>query len=75
MVLALRVERGTKLKPAPPIWQGAAPRLAPPSWQIRPVTIFMRFPGARLDASGAPPFDASRLILGCFQPVFAPGRN
>lgn len=29
----------------------------------------------RLDNSGAPPFDAKRLILGCFQPVFAMGRT
>jgi uncharacterized protein YbaA (DUF1428 family) len=28
-----------------------------------------------LDGSGEPPFDASRLILGCFQPVFAMGRD
>ena len=28
-----------------------------------------------LDGSGEPPFDASRLILGCFQPVFAMGRS
>ena len=29
----------------------------------------------RLDTSGEPPFDASRLILGCFEPVFAMGRD
>jgi uncharacterized protein YbaA (DUF1428 family) len=29
----------------------------------------------RLDTSGEPPFDAKRLILGCFQPVFAIGRG
>lgn len=29
----------------------------------------------RLDGSGEPPFDAKRLILGCFQPVFAMGRG
>ena len=28
-----------------------------------------------LDGSGEPPFDASRLILGCFQPVFSMGRD
>ena len=28
----------------------------------------------RLDSAGAPPFDAKRLILGCFQPIFAMGR-
>jgi uncharacterized protein YbaA (DUF1428 family) len=27
-----------------------------------------------LDTSGEPPFDASRLILGCFAPVFSMGR-
>jgi uncharacterized protein YbaA (DUF1428 family) len=29
----------------------------------------------RLDASGEPPFDAKRLILGCFEPVFSMGRD
>lgn len=29
----------------------------------------------RMDAAGDPPFDASRLILGCFQPVFTMGRD
>ncbi len=29
----------------------------------------------RLDTGGAPPFDAKRLILGCFQPVFSMGRG
>jgi uncharacterized protein YbaA (DUF1428 family) len=29
----------------------------------------------RLDASGEPPFDAKRLILGCFQLVFSMGRD
>jgi uncharacterized protein YbaA (DUF1428 family) len=29
----------------------------------------------RLDAAGEPPFDAKRLILGCFKPVFSMGRN
>jgi len=28
----------------------------------------------RLDGSGEPPFDARRLILGCFSPVFTMGR-
>ena len=28
----------------------------------------------RMDAAGEPPFDARRLILGCFQPIFAMGR-
>jgi uncharacterized protein YbaA (DUF1428 family) len=29
----------------------------------------------RMDTAGAPPFDAKRLILGCFQPVFSMGRD
>ena len=28
----------------------------------------------RLDTSGEPPFDARRLILGCFEPIFCMGR-
>ncbi len=26
---------------------------------------------ARMDSAGEPPFDAKRLILGCFQPIFS----
>ena len=29
----------------------------------------------RMDEAGAPPFDAKRLILGCFAPIFAMGRT
>ena len=29
----------------------------------------------RMDTAGEPPFDAKRLILGCFQPVFSMGRG
>ncbi|HWE45626.1 MAG TPA: DUF1428 domain-containing protein [Caulobacteraceae bacterium] len=29
----------------------------------------------RMDSAGEPPFDAKRLILGCFQPVFTMGRE
>ena len=29
----------------------------------------------RLDTSGEPPFDAKRLVLGCFEPVFSMGRG
>ena len=29
----------------------------------------------RMDAAGDPPIDASRLILGCFQPMVAMGRH
>ena len=28
----------------------------------------------RMDSAGEPPFDAKRLILGCFEPIFAMGR-
>ena len=30
---------------------------------------------ARMDTAGEPPFDAKRLVLGCFQPVFTMGRD
>jgi len=29
----------------------------------------------RFDTSGEPPFDAKRLILGCFEPIFSMGRG
>ena len=29
----------------------------------------------RLDSAGEPPFDAKRLILGCFQPILEMGRG
>ena len=29
----------------------------------------------RMDAAGEPPFDAKRLILGCFEPIFSMGRG
>jgi len=29
----------------------------------------------RMDSAGDPPFDARRLILGCFQPILAVGRD
>jgi uncharacterized protein YbaA (DUF1428 family) len=29
----------------------------------------------RMDTAGEPPFDARRLILGCFQPIFVMGRD
>lgn len=29
----------------------------------------------RMDSAGDPPFDARRLILGCFQPLFTMGRK
>jgi uncharacterized protein YbaA (DUF1428 family) len=30
---------------------------------------------ARVDKAGEPPFDASRLILGCFEPIASMGRG
>jgi uncharacterized protein YbaA (DUF1428 family) len=29
---------------------------------------------SRMDSAGEPPFDAKRLILGCFAPLFTMGR-
>lgn len=29
----------------------------------------------RLDSGGPPPFDASRLVVGCFEPIFTDGRE
>lgn len=29
----------------------------------------------RMDTAGEPPFDARRLILGCFEPIFSMGRT
>jgi uncharacterized protein YbaA (DUF1428 family) len=29
----------------------------------------------RLDVPGAPPFDAKRLVVGCFEPIFSFGRD
>lgn len=50
------------------------------TWQVWPdkesfeaAEAKMHADGA-LDGSGEPPFDARRLILGCFQPIFAMGR-
>lgn len=51
------------------------------SWQVWPDKASFEAAEAKmhedgvLDTAGAPPFDASRLILGCFQPVFAMGRS
>ena len=50
-------------------------------WQIWPDKAFFYAAEARmhedprLDGSGEPPFDAKRLIAGCFQPVFSMGRD
>ena len=51
------------------------------SWQVWPDKA--RFVAAeakmhedpRMDSAGEPPFDARRLILGCFAPVFSMGRT
>ncbi len=51
------------------------------TWQIWPDKA--RFQAAeesmhrdpRMDTAGEPPFDAKRLILGCFQPLVAMGRD
>jgi uncharacterized protein YbaA (DUF1428 family) len=51
------------------------------TWQVWPDKASFEAAEAKmhedevLDGSGEPPFDASRLILGCFQPLFAMGRD
>ena len=51
------------------------------SWQIWPDKASLDAAEARmhedgvLDASGEIPFDASRLILGCFSPICTMGRG
>ena len=50
------------------------------TWQVWPDKASFEAAEARmhedevLDGSGEPPFDARRLILGCFQPLFEMGR-
>jgi uncharacterized protein YbaA (DUF1428 family) len=50
------------------------------SWQVWPDRDFFQAAEAkmhedpRMDSAGQPPFDARRLILGCFAPVFSMGR-
>jgi len=50
-------------------------------WQIWPDRESFREAEARMhedprmDSAGEPPFDAGRLILGCFQPIFTMGRE
>jgi len=50
------------------------------TWQVWPDKASFEAAEAKmhadevLDGSGEPPFDASRLILGCFQPLFTMGR-
>jgi uncharacterized protein YbaA (DUF1428 family) len=51
------------------------------SWQIWPDKAFFTeaeermHQDPRLDAGGEPPFDARRLILGCFEPMLVMGRG
>jgi uncharacterized protein YbaA (DUF1428 family) len=51
------------------------------TWQIWPDKAFFEdaeikmHQDERMDAFGEPPFDASRLILGCFQPILTIGRD
>jgi uncharacterized protein YbaA (DUF1428 family) len=50
------------------------------SWQIWPdrasfyTAEAKMHKDARMDSAGEPPFDARRLILGCFAPIFSMGR-
>ncbi len=51
------------------------------TWQVWPDKASFEAAEAKmhddgvLDTAGDPPFDAGRLILGCFSPVFAMGRG
>ena len=51
------------------------------TWQVWPDKAFFEaaeekmHQDERMDTAGEPPFDASRLILGCFAPIFAMGRD
>ena len=36
---------------------------------------YRRWEDPRMDPAGDPPFDARRLILGCFQPIATVGRQ
>ncbi|MDT8760355.1 DUF1428 domain-containing protein [Sphingomonas psychrotolerans] len=51
------------------------------TWQIWPDKAFFEAAEARMhedprmDSAGEPPFDARRLILGCFAPIVAVGRE
>jgi uncharacterized protein YbaA (DUF1428 family) len=50
-------------------------------WQVWPDKAFFQaaedrmHEDPRMDAAGQPPFDASRLILGCFSPIAVMGRD
>ncbi len=51
------------------------------TWQIWPDKASFQAAEAkmhedpRMDSAGAPPFDAGRLILGCFEPLVSMGRG
>jgi uncharacterized protein YbaA (DUF1428 family) len=51
------------------------------SWQIWPDKAFFEAAEARMhedprmDSAGEPPFEARRLILGCFEPIVTMGRG
>jgi uncharacterized protein YbaA (DUF1428 family) len=51
------------------------------AWQVWPDKAFLEAAeermhrDPRMDSAGAPPFDASRLILGAFTPLVAAGRS
>ena len=51
------------------------------TWQVWPDKASFEAAEAKmhadgvLDTAGAPPFDASRLIVGCFQPIAVTGRD
>jgi uncharacterized protein YbaA (DUF1428 family) len=51
------------------------------SWQVWPDKASFEVAEAKmhedgsLDGAGEPPFDARRLILGCFEPIFTTGRD
>ncbi len=51
------------------------------TWQIWPDKAYFQaaeekmHQDERMDTAGEPPFDAKRLILGCFEPIVSMGRN
>lgn len=51
------------------------------TWQVWPDREFFQaaeakmHEDARMDSAGTPPFDAKRLILGCFSPLVSVGRD
>lgn len=51
------------------------------TWQIWPDKSYFQaaeermHQDPRMDTAGKPPFDPSRLILGCFEPILSMGRN